>query len=161
MSERYTKGSVKMKKLIVSLLAMLMLAGCSANTDKTSSVNVDELEFPYNCTDTVDVTQLKDANVKYAQVALILEEPKKNFGCHMIIDGKFEIDEYEDGKLFYSVIVKDTIGCCTKSVELKLKNTDNIPEKDTDVVVQGTFGYYKENGKIFLCLEDAEIMKTM
>lgn len=149
-----------MKKLIVSLLAMLMLAGCASQKD-ASSVNVDELDFPYNCTDTVDITQLENANVKYAQVALILEEPKKNFGCHMIIDGKFEIDEYEDGKTFYSVIVKDTIGCCTKSVELKLKNTDDIPEKDTDVVVQGTFGYYKENGKIFLCLEDAEIRKTM
>lgn len=146
-----------MKKLIVSLLAVLMLAGCSANTDKTSSINVDELDFPYNCTDTVDLTQLDNATVKYAQLALILEEPQKNFGCHLIIDGTFEIDEYEDGSKFCSVIVKDTMGCCTKSIEVRCKDTDKLPEKDSAVVVEGTFGYYKENGKIYLCLEDAEI----
>lgn len=61
--------------------------------------------------------------------------------------------------LYFSCIIVDATACCSQEIEFVLSGEhaypDDYPEEGSEIVVQGIFNTYEENGYMYCQLKDA------
>ena len=163
-----------MKKILCLLLAALMLlplAGCqkpkgsrsylgssSYVTKKDDTGATTESKFKNGEYD-VDMTSLS-SDKSYSEICHILFAPYDFEGKRIRMKGKFDYAISGENR-YYSCVVEDAAGCCSKGLEFILKEEKSFPREYPKVgkefTVEGVFEIYEEGVSTFCRLKDAVI----
>ena len=135
-----------MKRLLsLVLLTLLLLSSCA----KKQTV--------------LDLTKISQG-FAYEQVTSILQNPEEYVGKRIRVQGYFDIvhSDYTN-KDYYYCVVQDVTVCCQQGVEfiwdgVHLK--EDYPALKTDIVVEGKFGTYLEDGYEYHYIS-AETLETV
>ena len=76
------------------------------------------------------------------------------------MNGSFSVYEDEEtGKVYFACYIADATACCSQGIEFTLSGEhvypDDYPEVGSEIVVQGIFETYEENGYLYCQLKDA------
>lgn len=76
------------------------------------------------------------------------------------MNGSFSVYEDEGtGKVYFACMIADATACCSQGIEFTLSGEhvypDDYPEVGSEIVVQGIFETYEENGYLYCQLKDA------
>lgn len=100
----------------------------------------------------VDLTTL-NSNMVYSEVYHMVSEPDKYIGKMVRMNG--QMDVYKDnGKTYYSCIIKDAAACCAQGFEFKL-GKGGYPDAGDEITVLGEFSTYKEDKYTYCMLKNA------
>ena len=107
----------------------------------------------------VDLTQLSSTLV-YSEVYNMLSGPDDYIGKTIKMNGSFSVYEDEEtGKVYFACYIADATACCSQGIEFTLSGEhvypDDYPEEGSEIVVQGIFETYEENGYTYCQLKDA------
>ena len=111
-----------------------------------------------------DLTQMS-SDMVYATVYQMMVTPEAYEGKTFRIDGNFYATYYEPTKKYYFYcIIQDATACCTQGMEFVWDDgshiyPDDYPEENAEIVVEGTFETYKEEGdsNLYCRLSDADM----
>jgi len=135
--------------LLSTLLCTVFLFGCSEQISEKSDVNAVESEKVIKEeSNEVDLTVMSSTMV-YAEVYNILNTPDDYLGKQIKVKGICASEYYEDTDTTYHfVIITDATSCCSQGLEFIWTNHGNedYPEDGTEIVFQGLYDTYIENG---------------
>lgn len=92
------------------------------------------------------------SDMVYATVYQMMAAPQQYEGKTFRINGNFYASYYENtNKYYYYCIVQDAASCCAQGLEFVWEDgnhvyPDEYPEENTEVIVEGTFETYREDG---------------
>lgn len=99
-----------------------------------------------------DLTQM-DSDMVYATVFQMMQNPSTYVGKTFRIEGLYASEYFEPTKQTYSfIIIKDAMACCSQGMEFVWEDQDGVhdiseyPKQDTDIMIEGVFDTYKEEG---------------
>ena len=163
-----------MKKLLVSLMVLCALAGCSggasAPSDSSGEVtDADVVEVTQEAVDTeaeehvdeIDLTMMSPTML-FAEVVNMTRTPKKYDGAMVTLRGGLMIlaVDLETGVGSYSCYVEDATKCCQRgigfTIDRPLEDTSSLVE-GSEVIIKGTFEIYEMGGRNFVRIADCEI----
>ena len=163
-----------MKKLLVSLLVLCALAGCSggasAPSDSSGEVtDADVVEVTQEAVDTeaeehvdeIDLTMMSPTML-FAEVVNMTRTPKKYDGATVTLRGGLMIlaVDLETGVGSYSCYVEDATKCCQRgigfTIDRPLEDTSILVEGN-EVIIRGTFEIYEAGGLNFVRIADCDI----
>ena len=163
-----------MKKLLVSLMVLCALAGCSggasAPSDSSGEVtDADVVEVTQEAVDTeaeehvdeIDLTMMSPTML-FAEVVNMTRTPKKYDGAMVTLRGGLMIlaVDLETGVGSYSCYVEDATKCCQRgigfTIDRPLEDTSILVE-GSEVTIKGTFEIYEMGGRNFVRIADCEI----
>ena len=163
-----------MKKLLVSLMVLCALAGCSggasAPSDSSGEVtDADVVEVTQEAVDTeaeehvdeIDLTMMSPTML-FAEVVNMTRTPKKYDGAMVTLRGGLMIlaVDLETGVGSYSCYVEDATKCCQRgigfTIDRPLEDTSILVEGSA-VIIKGTFEIYEMGGRNFVRIADCEI----
>lgn len=163
-----------MKKLLVSLMVLCALAGCSggasAPSDSSGEVtDADVVEVTQEAVDTeaeehvdeIDLTMMSPTML-FAEVVNMTRTPKKYDGAMVTLRGGLMIlaVDLETGVGSYSCYVEDATKCCQRgigfTIDRPLEDTSILVE-GSEVIIKGTFEIYEMGGRSFVRIADCEI----
>ena len=163
-----------MKKLLVSLLVLCALAGCSggasAPSDSSGEVtDADVVEVTQEAVDTeaeehvdeIDLTMMSPTML-FAEVVNMTRTPKKYDGATVTLRGGLMIlaVDLETGVGSYSCYVEDATKCCQRgigfTIDRPLEDTSILVE-GSEVIIKGTFEIYEMGGRNFVRIADCDI----
>ncbi len=157
-----------MKKLtcILPLLIALLLTGCAGETAaarQESSAAVSEAaaeatEQTISTAGRIDLTQMSSTMVM-AQVSAMQYEPDAFLGKTVKMRGTFLVS-YGDTRNYYYCLVSDAAACCQQGFEFLWNDhvfPDDYPEPGAEIIVEGTFDTYWEDGYQYMQLVDASL----
>ncbi len=163
-----------MKKLLVSLMVLCALAGCSggasAPSDSSGEVtDADVVEVTQEAVDTeaeehvdeIDLTMMSPTML-FAEVVNMTRTPKKYDGATVTLRGGLMIlaVDLETGVGSYSCYVEDATKCCQRgigfTIDRPLEDTSILVE-GSEVIIKGTFEIYEMGGRNFVRIADCEI----
>ena len=163
-----------MKKLLVSLMVLCALAGCSggasAPSDSSGEVtDADVVEVTQEAVDTeaeehvdeIDLTMMSPTML-FAEVVNMTRTPKKYDGATVTLRGGLLIlaVDLETGVGSYSCYVEDATKCCQRgigfTIDRPLEDTSILVE-GSEVIIKGTFEIYEMGGRNFVRIADCEI----
>ena len=163
-----------MKKLLVSLMVLCALAGCSggasAPSDSSGEVtDADVVEVTQEAVDTeaeehvdeIDLTMMSPTML-FAEVVNMTRTPKKYDGAMVTLRGGLMIlaVDLETGVGSYSCYVEDATKCCQRgigfTIDRPLEDTSSLVE-GSEVIIKGTFEVYEMGGRNFVRIADCEI----
>ena len=163
-----------MKKLLVSLMVLCALAGCSggasAPSDSSGEVtDADVVEVTQEAVDTeaeehvdeIDLTMMSPTML-FAEVVNMTRTPKKYDGATVTLRGGLMIlaVDLETGVGSYSCYVEDATKCCQRgigfTIDRPLEDTSILVE-GSEVIIKGTFETYEMGGRNFVRIADCEI----
>lgn len=109
-----------------------------------------------------DLTQMS-SDMVYATVYQMMITPEEYEGKTFRIDGNFYATYYEATKKYYFYcIIQDATACCAQGMEFIWDDgshiyPDEYPEDNAEIVVEGTFETYREDGdeNLYCRLSDA------
>ena len=109
-----------------------------------------------------DLTQMS-SDMVYATVYQMMVSPEEYEGKTFRIDGNFYATYYEATKKYYFYcIIQDATACCAQGMEFIWDDgshiyPDEYPEDNAEIVVEGTFETYREDGdeNLYCRLSDA------
>ena len=109
-----------------------------------------------------DLTQMS-SDMVYATVYQMMVTPEEYEGKTFRIDGNFYATYYEATKKYYFYcVIQDVTACCAQGMEFVWEDgshiyPDEYPEDNAEIVVEGTFETYKEEGdqNLYCRLSDA------
>ena len=109
-----------------------------------------------------DLTQMS-SDMVYATVYQMMVTPEESEGKTFRIDGNFYATYYEATKKYYFYcIIQDATACCAQGMEFIWDDgshiyPDEYPEDNAEIVVEGTFETYREDGdeNLYCRLSDA------
>ena len=109
-----------------------------------------------------DLTQMS-SDMVYATVYQMMVTPEEYEGKTFRIDGNFYATYYEATKKYYFYcIIQDATDCCAQGMEFIWDDgshiyPDEYPEDNAEIVVEGTFETYREDGdeNLYCRLSDA------
>lgn len=139
-----------------------------ASSDVESNKDIeDTISGAENVRDTdetvdYDLTQMS-SDMVYATVYQMMVTPEEYEGKTFRIDGNFYATYYEATKKYYFYcIIQDATACCAQGMEFIWDDgshiyPDEYPEDNTEIVVEGTFETYREDGdeNLYCRLSDA------
>ena len=113
-----------------------------------------------------DLTQMS-SDMVYATVYQMMVAPEEYEGKTFRIDGNFYAAYYEATKKYYFYcIVQDATACCAQGIEFVWDDgshiyPDEYPEDNAEIVVEGTFETYQEEGdsSLYCRLADATLQQ--
>ena len=163
-----------MKKLLVSLMVLCALAGCSggasAPSDSSGEVtDADVVEVTQEAVDTeaeehvdeIDLTMMSPTML-FAEVVNMTRTPKKYDGATVTLRGglmSLAVD-LETGVGSYSCYVEDATKCCQRgigfTIDRPLEDTSILVE-GSEVIIKGTFEIYEMGGRNFVRIADCDI----
>ena len=132
----------------------------------------DEIDLKETAKDTTEAEKTVDydltkmeSDMVYATVYQMMVAPDEYEGKTFRIDGNFYATYYEVTKKYYFYcIIQDATACCAQGMEFVWEDgshvyPDEYPKDDTQVVVEGTFETYKEDGdeNLYCRLADATL----
>ena len=163
-----------MKKLLVSLMVLCALAGCSggasAPSDSSGEVtDADVVEVTQEAVDTeaeehvdeIDLTMMSPTML-FAEVVNMTRTPKKYAGATVTLRGGLMIlaVDLETGVGSYSCYVEDATKCCQRgigfTIDRPLEDTSILVE-GSEVIIKGTFEIYEMGGRNFVRIADCDI----
>ena len=163
-----------MKKLLVSLMVLCALAGCSggasAPSDSSGEVtDADVVEVTQEAVDTeaeehvdeIDLTMMSPTML-FAEVVNMTRTPKQYDGATVTLRGGLMIlaVDLETGVGSYSCYVEDATKCCQRgigfTIDRPLEDTSILVE-GSEVIIKGTFEIYEMGGRNFVRIADCEI----
>ena len=109
----------------------------------------------------VDLTKMS-GTVVYARVLNLLTHPENYVGMTVRMNGAFSIyiNEETDAH-YYACIIKDATACCAQGIEFVRKGDhsypEDYPEDGAEIVVEGVFEIYEEEGFRYIHLVDADM----
>ncbi|MBR0172076.1 MAG: hypothetical protein IJQ21_04740 [Lachnospiraceae bacterium] len=109
----------------------------------------------------VDLTKMS-GTVVYARVLNLLTHPENYVGMTVRMNGAFSlyINEETDAH-YYACIIKDATACCAQGIEFVRKGNysypEDYPEDGAEIVVEGVFEIYEEEGFRYIHLVDADM----
>jgi len=113
-----------MKKIFAVVLAVLVLAGCTANSGATSNSNIIDIE----------------EQIFVARTNQILGNPEQYFGRTIRFEGMVMNTSWEDEPFHF--VFRNTVGCCGPDgfigFDVALNDIEPFPD-DTWVEVTGVF----------------------
>ena len=134
------------------------------NTEGT----ISEAEDVRNTDGTVDydLTQM-NSDMVYATVYQMMVAPEEYEGKTFRIAGNFYATYYEAAKKYYFYcIIQDATACCAQGMEFVWDDgshtyPDDYPEENAEIIVEGTFETYKEEGdsNLYCRLSDATLQQ--
>ena len=164
-----------MKKLICLLLGALILLPLTACGKKPggSRAYLGSSSYVVKTDDTAETTESKLKNGEY-DVDMTSLSSDKSYSeiCHILFaPGNFEgklirmkgrFDYAVNGEnYYYSCVIEDAAGCCSKGLEFVLKDDRSFPGEYPKVgrefTVEGVFEIYEEGVSSFCRLKDAVI----
>lgn len=139
-----------------------------ASSDVESNKDIeDTISGAENVRDTdetvdYDLTQMS-SDMVYATVYQMMVTPEEYEGKTFRIEGNFYATYYEATKKYYFYcIIQDATACCAQGMEFIWDDgshiyPDEYPEDNAEIVVEGTFETYREDGdeNLYCRLSDA------
>ena len=139
-----------------------------ASSDVESNKDIeDTISGAENVRDTdetvdYDLTQMS-SDMVYATVYQMMVTPEEYEGKTFRIDGNFYATYYEATKKYYSYcVIQDATACCAQGMEFVWEDgshiyPDEYPKDNAEIVVEGTFETYREDGdeNLYCRLSDA------
>lgn len=107
----------------------------------------------------VDLTVLSSTMV-YSEVYNMMVMPENYVGKTVKIDGAFAVYE-GDNRNYYACVIADATACCSQGIEFVWNGEhsypEDYPELGSEIIVQGIFDTYEEDGYLYCQLIDAEV----
>lgn len=128
---------------------------------ETESVNPED-----QTTVDYDLTQMS-SDMVYATVYQLMVKPDEYVGKTFRIDGNFYATYYEPTqKYYFYCVIQDATACCAQGLEFVWDDgthvyPDEYPEDNAEVIIEGTFETYREEGdaSLYCRLADATLEK--
>lgn len=141
-----------MKKILVILLSVICLFGCSKKEEAIEQVEEKTIEK-----ETFDVDISFTSNtMAYATLENIKENPDEYIGKSFKMKGQYRKFYSEfTGSNYYVCIIFDPAGCCSLGMEFMMDSEEAYPMEGLEIVVQGVIDSYQEGSDSFLYLKDA------
>lgn len=123
----------------------------SVNEDSEDTIKDTEDDQKAKGTVDYDLTQM-GSDMVYATVYQMMVAPKEYEGKTFRIDGHFYATNYEATKKYYFYcIIQDATACCAQGMEFVWEDgshiyPDEYPKDNAEIVVEGTFETYREEG---------------
>ena len=143
-------------------------ASSNVESNKDAEDTISEAKDVRNTDGTVDydLTQMS-SDMVYATVYQMMVAPEEYEGKTFRIEGNFYATYYEAAKKYYFYcIIQDATACCAQGMEFVWEDGSHIypneyPEDNTEIVVEGTFETYKEEGdqNLYCRLSNAILQK--
>ncbi len=140
------------------LLGFIIFGGerksVASEAGSQSSNEIEEENF-------VDLTELSPL-VAYGELYNMAMYPEDYIGKKVKINGAY-VPAYDSGTdLFYHyVLVEDVAGCCSEGLEFKVSEDlvypDEYPELGQMIEIEGIYGSYEENGKLYYYVDTDKI----
>ena len=138
------------------------LSNVESNKDTEDTISGEEDVRNTDGTVDYDLTQMS-SDMVYATVYQMMVMPEEYEGKTFRIDGNFYATYYEATKKYYFYcVIQDATACCAQGMEFVWENgthiyPDEYPEDNAEIVVEGTFETYKEEGdqNLYCRLSDA------
>ncbi len=152
------------RSLFIPMLLAASLCSCGAQKESTSSdadtSSKAEAAVAVNGYD-VDLTELNSQMV-YAQVYDMVSNPDNYMGQKIRVKGPFSyFKDEQTGNEYFAVLISDATACCSQGIEFVLDGDYTYPQDypavDTEIIVNGVFNYYKENGFTYCQLTGATL----
>lgn len=112
----------------------------------------------------IDLTALSSTMV-YGQVYNMMYYPENFIGQTIRMEG-FYSDYYDQakGKRYFACIIMDATACCSQGIEFELTEEysypDDYPEVGDEVVVEGVFDLYEEDGYDYCVLRNSKLITS-
>ena len=131
-----------------------------ATESEESLINTEPNEDTINSMEDVQKTKgkvdydltLMSSDMVYATVYQMMVAPKEYEGKTFRIDGNFYATYYEATKKYYFYcVIQDATACCAQGMEFVWEDgshiyPDEYPKDNAEIVVEGTFETYREDG---------------
>ena len=109
----------------------------------------------------VDLTKIS-GTVVYARVLNLLTHPENYVGMTVRMNGAFSLYINEETNAhYYACIIEDATACCAQGIEFVRKGDysypEDYPEDGEEIVVEGVFEIYEEEGFRYIHLVDADM----
>ncbi len=143
MSNMNTRNIIKSLALLMTMLAMLTLAGCSGGS-KTADIDLTAMS------ETMVFSSLNDMLIK----------PSDYDGKTVKITGQCAVyHEDSENKDYYALIMVDSTGCCTQVLEFDLKDGESGKGfvNDEEITINGTFSWEKIGESNLCTLKDVTL----
>lgn len=135
-------------------------ASPSAAPGVQTIVTADQFSAPAD----YDLTAM-NSDMVYATVYQMMYEPDDYVGKTIRMNGLYYASFYEPtGKYYHCCLIQDALACCAQGMEFVWDDgshvyPDEYPAENTEIVVQGTFDLYQEEGdELLYCrLKDASV----
>jgi len=136
-----------MKKLLLVLCAVSLIAGCAAKTRDSDTPGISEI---------IDLTVM-NSNAVYAEVYGMMTSPEDYMGKTVKIKGVYAPSYYDKtGMNYHYVLIADALACCRQGIEFiwngEHKYPDDYPKEGETVEITGVFGKYDELGETYYYL---------
>ncbi len=110
----------------------------------------------------IDLTALS-STIVYSQVYNMMFYPENFIGKTIRMEGMYS--DYLDmatGRHYFGCIIQDATACCAQGVEFEPTDSysypDDYPEDGDNVVVEGVFDLYEEDGETYCTLRNANFI---
>lgn len=152
---------MKINRLIAGILLLTLLCvfvGCG-NTNAQSESTAEAPENFESGESFVDLTALSSTMV-YAEVYNMMVKPSDYIGKTVKMDGTFAVYK-GDIRNYYACVIADATACCSQGIEFVWSGEhsypEDYPELGSEIVVQGVFDVYEEDGYMYCQLIDATL----
>ncbi len=148
-----------MKKLILILAALVLIAALTACSGKTVATGTTETAAKAAQNIDVDLTQMSSTMI-YSEVQNMMLKPADYVGKTVKMQGAFSVSEIGENR-YFACIIKDATACCAQGIEFDWAGDHSYPAdypKDgSDITVTGEFTTYNEGQQQYCQLKNAEL----
>lgn len=148
-----------MKKLILIISALVLVAVLTACGGKTVATGTTETAAKAAQNIDVDLTQMSSTMV-YSEVQNMMLKPADYVGKTVKMQGAFSVSEIGENR-YFACIIKDATACCAQGIEFDWAGDHSYPAdypKDgSDITVTGEFTTYNEGQQQYCQLKNAEL----
>ncbi len=148
-----------MKKLILIISALVLVAVLTACGGKTVATGTTETAAKAAQSIDVDLTQMSSTMI-YSEVQNMMLKPADYVGKTVRMQGAFSVSEIGENR-YFACIIKDATACCAQGIEFDWSGDHSYPAdypKDgSDITVTGEFTTYNEGQQQYCQLKNAEL----
>ena len=168
-----------MKKVLLIMLCVvaLILTGCGQKdtTDTTANAvataaptqTVQTAQAESSDTSEIDLTSMSSTMV-YSYVFNMISTPDDFIGQRFRIQGIYDEGLWEPtNQMYHYIIIADATACCAQGMEFVWGDgshiyPDEYPEENAEIIVEGTFETYSEEGdpNLYCRLSDATLQQV-
>ena len=148
-----------MKKLILIISALVLVAVLTACGGKTVATGTTETAAKAAQNIDVDLTQMSSTMI-YSEVQNMMLKPADYVGKTVRMQGAFSVSEIGENR-YFACIIKDATACCAQGIEFQWAGDHSYPadypKNGSDITVTGEFTTYNEGQQQYCQLKNAEL----